>query len=482
VTPNALAWAALGLWPVVVLVTLAVRSRGGRVARTVTWLMLLSAMFLPSNLTFKVPGVPGLDKNRVCVLALWVGLTLFHPRRLTEAVKSARFPRLVFAVAAWGVFQTVRTNPDALVFGPVTLPGLTPHDMTSTALAVFLDHYLPFAVGQRVYRTERDLRDLFEVMTSCVLIYAPLFLFEVRMSPQLHRWVYGYHPSEFIQSVRGGGFRPMVFMNHGLVVAMFLLTGFVAALALRHRGASRLQPRPGWRAAIAGVLVLLSRSLGATIYAGVAVLMHRFLSPRALARVLVVIAALVVTYPLLRATAAFPAERVVEFFRRISPDRSASLLFRFDQEEQLLARARLRPNYGWGGWGRNQIWAPWGQMISVTDGYWIIMLGAFGYVGFGCFFALLLIPVLRFVWYRKRQPPSAQRLCGALALLVSLFAIDQLPNALPGFMLLTYAGALFSLSRDLARRPARPRRQRAAEAAEATVAPPGTEPVMGAVS
>ncbi len=477
-TPNAFAWAALGLWPVVVLVTLAVQRRNGRLARTVTWLMLLSAMFLPSNLTFKVPGVPGLDKNRICVLALWVGLTLFHSRRPGEALRSAWFPRLVFAVSAWGVFQTVRTNPDALVFGPTTLPGLTTHDMTSTALGLFLDHYLPFALGQRVYRTERDLRDLLEVMTTCALIYAPLFLFELRMSPQLHNWVYGYHPSEFLQAVRGGGFRPMVFMNHGLVVAMFLLTGFLASLALHRAGAKRLQPTPAWRAAIAGALVLLSKSLGATIYAGVTLLAHRFLSPKALARVLVVVSALVLAYPVLRATAAFPADRVVEFFHRISPDRSASLLFRFDQEEQLLARARERPYYGWGGWGRNQIWAPWGQMISVTDGYWIIMLGAFGYVGFACFFALLLAGVVRFIWYRKRLPASAQRLCGALALLVSLFALDQLPNALPGFMLLTYAGALFSLSRDLARRPAR--RPRPTEAVEAGGSPPGMEPALGA--
>ena len=56
-------------------------------------------------------------------------------------------------------------------------------------------------------------------------------LFEIRMSPQLHRWLYGYYPFGFITQMRYGGFRPSVFMENGLVCAFFAMTAMVAATA-----------------------------------------------------------------------------------------------------------------------------------------------------------------------------------------------------------------------------------------------------------
>src|SRR5439155_21163091 len=54
------------------------------------------------------------------------------------------------------------------------------------------------------------------------LVYVPLCWFEVRMSPQLHVWVYGVRHHAFVQQMRDGGYRPMVFMQHGLMVAMWM--------------------------------------------------------------------------------------------------------------------------------------------------------------------------------------------------------------------------------------------------------------------
>ena len=92
-------------------------------------------------------------------------------------------------------------------------------------------------------------------------------LFEVRMSPQLHYWIYGYHASEFAQAMREGGFRPMVFMGHGLPMAFFAMTTAVAAAALWRTQTSvyRLPPA-GVTAYLSGVLVLC-KTLGALIYA-----------------------------------------------------------------------------------------------------------------------------------------------------------------------------------------------------------------------
>ena len=54
------------------------------------------------------------------------------------------------------------------------------------------------------------------------MIYVPLCLFEIKMSPQLHQLVYGYHQHGFDQTIRLGGFRPMVFMQHGLAVGFWM--------------------------------------------------------------------------------------------------------------------------------------------------------------------------------------------------------------------------------------------------------------------
>jgi len=474
-SPNALAWAALAGWPLVVLVTIATRRPTGRLARTVSWLMLLSLMFLPSNLVLKVPGIPELDKDRICVLSLAVALELFHRRPLGVAIRENLFPRLVLGLAIWGVYQTVLTNPDSLTYGPKVVPGLTAHDFPSLAVALLLDHYLPFAIGARIYRTRRDLQDLLEVMTACVLIYLPFCLVELRMSPQFNVWLYGYYPSDFLQEVRAGGYRPMVFMKHGLVVATFVFTGFLAALALR-RIRARLDPTTGWRLGLSGGLLVLCKSLGPIVYGVVALVADRLLSGKRLARVLPVVSALVLAYPVMRAAGVFPTAQLVELAERASADRSQSLWYRFAQEEQLLAKVRQRPAYGWGGWNRNQVWSPWGQVVSVTDGYWIIILGVFGYVGFAAFFLLMLTPVLRFAWYQGKMARDARVLCGALALLVTVFTIDQLPNSLPGFMPITYAGALFTLSWRLAQ-PARARRRRGAEAAAGPV-PVAAQPAL----
>ena len=48
-------------------------------------------------------------------------------------------------------------------------------------------------------------------------------MFEARLSPQLHSRLYGFTQHDFLQTVRGDyTYRPMVFMQHGLAVAMFL--------------------------------------------------------------------------------------------------------------------------------------------------------------------------------------------------------------------------------------------------------------------
>jgi hypothetical protein len=87
--------------------------------------------------------------------------------------------------------------------------------------------------------------------------------------------------------------------------------------------------------------------------------------------------------------------------------------------------------FGWGRYGRNRVYEEGsGKDSSVTDGLWILTLGQFGFVGFIAQFGLLTIPVFRAAKaLRKIGSVREKILLAALALIVAITAIEQLPNA-----------------------------------------------------
>ena len=42
--------------------------------------------------------------------------------------------------------------------------------------------------------------------SSAASFMRPLCVIELRFSPQLHNWVYGYHQHDFVQTIRDGGY------------------------------------------------------------------------------------------------------------------------------------------------------------------------------------------------------------------------------------------------------------------------------------
>jgi hypothetical protein len=450
VTPNALAWAALGAWPAVVLIAFAARRSSSRVARTTAWMMVLPVMFLPANLDLPFAG---LNKQRISMLSVAMALALFHHREIAWKERWRHFPFLALIVFGLGSLGTMLTNADALTFGILRLPGLGPRDAAWLTYGFAVDLCIPFAIGQRVFRNERDLRDLLEVLSSCALIYLPLCLIEMRLSPQLSNWVYGYFPHSFLQTMRGSGYRPVVFMSHGLSVAMFLFSGACAALAL-YRVRAPVRPPPGVRVLLIAAMLVLSRNLASIIYAITAFFLIALPSSRGRAWAVASLAIILGAYPILRTYDIIPTTEIADAFKGISEDRSGSLMFRFNEEDKLLEKAVQRPLFGWGNWARNRIFLAWGERgdpwagykdLSITDGMWIIWLGTSGILGLSVSYALLLVPLLRFA---RRRPvaPSSQVLVGALAVIVGLFAADLLPNSQSDTLPVAYAGALFGLT------------------------------------
>jgi hypothetical protein len=325
-------------------------------------------------------------------------------------------------------FVTSALNGDVISAGARTLPGVGRYDALSAVVAELL-LLLPFFLGRQFLRSSADNREVLRTLIIAGLLYSPLVLFEIRMSPQLHYWVYGYYPSQFLQQMREGGFRATVFMGHGLAVSFFLMSTVIAAATFWRGGIKIKNFSPlGVTAYLFGVL-FLNKSLASTIYAIVLAPLARFASSRLQVRLAIALVLLALLYPAARIVDVFPTKTLIETAAWIDPERAASLQFRFDNEDRLLHRASERLLFGWGRFGRSRVYGEYGD-TTVTDGRWIITLGQFGLIGFILEFGLLALSVISAAIALKfARTETEGLLLAGLALIVAVSVVNLLPNS-----------------------------------------------------
>ena len=448
--PNAFAYIMLFGWPLVV----AVLFHALPLQKALIWSLVAGYLLLPSNMGVNLPMVPTIDKTLVpslsAALMCWVvsrrRSATMAPRGTDQLVGEARGREgwmigsllvLLFATP----FVTAMQNVDPLIFGPRFIPGLRLYDALSLAAGLGIA-FIPFLLARRFLATAEAHRWLLVVLVVAALAYSLLILFEVRMSPQLHRWIYGYFPSLFQQAIRGDGFRAVVFLNHGLLVGAFLAMAVLAACALwRQSLRERVSAMP-WLFAGGWLLVtlLLSRNLGATALAMLFAPVILFAPLRLQLVLAAVIAGAVLVFPLLRGAGWVPTVAIHSMAEAVNPERAQSLQFRFDHEDALLARANEKPFGGWGSWGRNRIFDPvTGADLSVTDGYWVIVIGTYGWLGYVAQFGLMTLPILMLAF---RHRPDLQPATTGLVLIAAIGLIDLIPNSGRTPVFLMVCGAL----------------------------------------
>ena len=403
-----------------------------------------ASALLPSGFALDLPPLPPLDRDAIAGLASLMGCAIFGLRYL-----QARLPgtglELLAVLMVLGALGTAIANQDAVAIGGRNFGGLRLYDGVVAAIAVVLGILVPFYVGRAVFRRAADLKVLLVVFAVGGLAYSVLVLWEVRMSPHIHDSLYGYQPALFRMSRRGvlWGWRPMVFVGHGISLTMLVLSCTMAAGAL-WRARTRFLGFTGKVATpyLFGVL-FACQSLGSLAYATFALPVLAWLRPRAQSMVLTAIALIVLTYPVSRAADVFPTDTLVDVAGRVSEDRAASLQFRFTNEDILIDHALERPLFGWGGFGRNRVYTEAGRRAVVTDGYWIILFGISGAVGFVCAFGILAIPTLRAARAVRRRPVSRDTfLVLGAAWITALCATDLLPNGFLSGRTFFVAGAL----------------------------------------
>jgi O-antigen ligase len=92
-----------------------------------------------------------------------------------------------------------------------------------------------------------------------------------------------------------------------------------------------------------------------------------------------------------------------------------------------------RPWFGWGRWNRNRVYDGLGKDAAPTDGLWGIELGIAGIVGLSAFTIAILLPPL-LVWTRcplKYWDHPGIAPAAAMSVLLSLYMLDNILNAMP---------------------------------------------------
>ncbi|WP_103334278.1 hypothetical protein [Pseudotabrizicola formosa] len=421
---NTLAYLMLALWPVVSW-TLFTKLDP---ARALIWTVLGAYMLLPPVVALDLPVVPGIDKDAVAGLAAVLAV-LFLLRHRFGLLPVSRLGRGLILLYVLSPFATVLTNDDPIWFQAMSLPALRIYDSVAVVAnqAIAL---VPFFLARHYLASEEAMRALLVALVMAGLLYSLPMLYEARMSPQLNLMIYGFFQHDFSQAIRFGGYRPFVFMPHGLWVAFFAMMCCVAAVTLLRVGPAACRPKYLLAAIYLLVVLVLCRSAGPVLYALLLAPMVLILPRRVQILCAGMMAAVVISYPLLRGLHLVPVQDILSIASAMNAERGASLAFRIANEELLLERAAERPWFGWGLYGRGLLHDPvTGQINVIADGGWIITLGTFGWAGYVAEFGLLALPIALMSREALRQPAAMlSPFAAAVVLILAVNLVDLLPN------------------------------------------------------
>ncbi len=389
--------------------------------RAVVISFIVAWMFLPQRAGFSIPSLPDYERMSATCYSILLATFIYDAQR--------------FSTFKFGWIDVPMLIVCLCPFASSISNGLGVYDGISAILDKTVSFGVPYFLGRIYLNNLAGLRQLAMGIFIGGLVYIPLCLYEAKFSPQLHMIVYGYHGiRQFGQSIRLGGYRPNIFMQHGLSVGMWMMAASLIGIWLWQAGILKKL----WHIPITVLLVILIvtfvlvKSTGAYIYLGYGILIMVSAKWFRTAFPLLLLIAIVSSYIYMGATGNFSgaqADQIVVTAQNLAgPDRAQSLEFRLDNEEILGEKARQRMILGWGGWGRNRVYDPdTGEDISVTDSLWIITFGVNGIVGLFSVFGSSLLPAFSFFWLRypastwfnPKVAPVAM-----LAVVTTLYALD----------------------------------------------------------
>lgn len=432
--PNIFAYLALISWPFLSIIFY----KKMPVVNATYWTIIGGYLVLPVRFYIDFPLIPALGKEQIVAISALIGCKFIKKIRIYFIPKTGMERWLVIIILLTPIF-TVLNNGEAYNFKP----GLTFHDMFSMIVNTYIK-ILPLILGMQLVKTAEDQFALFKFLIISALFYSVLVLFEIRISPQLHTWLYGYFPHSFVQQKRFGGFRAVVFLGHGLIVSMYLAIA-LGAFAILWKQKFKIKNIPPWGIIIYFVLLLfLNKTVSGFILGVLLFVSIAWLSQDNLRRLGLLLIYIVIFYPAISILGYFPHEALISLATDFDPERGGSLAFRFFHENLLLEHAQEKLFFGWGGWSRNLLEG------SVKDGFWIGVFGVKGLVGFVALFSLPVLAIKRASKASKILNNNNEvRMVLGHALIVAVIMVDQIPNSSFNVLAVFLIGALLGRCKDV---------------------------------
>lgn len=423
--------------------------------RAVIACVIIPWLFLPMA-AYDIPGLPAYDKFTASAVGVLLGVFLFDSKRLF----AIRLSWIDIPLLVWMTSPIVTS----------VLNGLGLHDGLSNCFTNTVQFGVPYLMGRLYFSDREGMRDLAIGFMLAGLVYLPFCLWELRMSPRLHLIWYGFRQHAFSQAKRGDGYRPMVFMQHGLAVSMLIGMAAVAAAWLwQGRAQKRFYDIPmGLIVAVIFGVTVASKSMLATFLTflgvGAAIAVYRM----RLRWTLILILAAAPTYMLTRGSGLWTGYEPLKLVEALgAPERVISMRTRLVSESFYIDKAWERPLFGWGGWSRGDLGNDRGRIDLddgsyvrvIADAHWLIIWRKYGLIGLTSFTLMMLLPAAMVIKRLPRAAWFAPMFAPALAMvaIVSLHMCDNLMNAMPNPMFVFLSGSLSGIAVALTRLSA-PRR------------------------
>lgn len=392
--------------------------------------MIVAWQFLP-QVALSIPGLPPYTKMSAACYGVLLGTLVYDTARFTSFKPGwIDVPILIWCLCP--IVSQVSNGGSPL----------------SPTLNQIVTWGLPYLLGRLYLNSLDGLRQLAIGIFAGGLAYIPFTIIEGFRGPILHQMVYGVNAFEdWGQARRMGGWRPVVFMQHGLMVGLWMMTAALIGFWLWQTGALKKFQGRNMKTLVIIIIIafFLCRSTGAySLFAmSLIVLFCAKLFKTSLP--LLFIIGYIIFYLYLAASGQFSSAEVISFISQLfGEERAGSLGFRFQNEEILGDKARLRFLFGWGDSGGNRVYNEYGDDVSVTDSLWIIAFGINGVVGLVSLFASLLLPAIAFcfkyparTWSNPKVAPAA-----ILGICLTMYAFDCVLNAMTNPIFMLIAGSI----------------------------------------
>jgi hypothetical protein len=394
------------------------------------WAILPGANYIPSAaiLPYWIMGV-SLHAQYFLTKATITGVTGLLAIYFFDRARFRRFRLTVWdlPMAMWclaPIFSAI-ANPDNYAEG------------FTDALYHLLAWGSPYFIGRLYFTDTRSLRLAAKGFVIGGLAYIPICLVEFFTGPRLYVALYGYQPYQMIGAARYIGYRPIGLLEDGNQLGIWMATATLIAIWLwARRTADNILRIPISVVVIALLAVtLLCQSAGAIILL-LALAPFVFVDPRHLSRTVSIVLVLgILSFAGLRLANNYSIRTLVaenptvhataSFLKSIG---RGSFGWRLIQDERHIDIALAQPILGYGQWD----W--WAQGPARPWGLWLLAFGNYGSLGLAALECLLLIPVLRAVWFPlARSDIGYMNLRHTLSAAILMSAIDSQLNS--AFML-----------------------------------------------